>query len=159
MEYECQLRRLDPQPVMSIRGMTTRAELSATVGEFCHAVWRYVEQAGGEFAGPPFTRFHAAEGDALDVEAGLPVKAPLPAHGRIVPGELPGGEAAVTVHVGPYEELPRAGEALEAWARGQGREAAGPNWEVYRTDPGQVPDPRQWRTEVIKPLLPATNSA
>jgi effector-binding domain-containing protein len=156
MDYLCQLRRVEPQPVMSIRATTTRAELSATIGECCHAVWRHVEQAGGEFAGPPFTRFHCAEGDAIDVEVGLPVKAPLPAHDRIVPGELPGGEVVVTVHLGPYEELPRAGAALDAWAREQGRQPAGPNWEVYWTDPQQVPDPRQWKTEVVKPLLPVS---
>ena len=48
-----------------------------------------------------------------------------------------------------------ASEALDRWCAEHGRRAAGPNWEVYWTDPGREPDPAKWRTEVLKPLEPA----
>jgi hypothetical protein len=40
----------------------------------------------------------------------------------------------VTMHIGPYEQLPAAGVALDTWVRQHGRTAAGPNWEVYWTE-------------------------
>jgi effector-binding domain-containing protein len=92
-------------------------------------------------------------GDVIELEAGLPVSAPLPSRGRIHAGRLPGGEAAVTTHVGSYDGLITAGEVLSAWVEKQGRNASGPNWEVYVTDPGREPDPARWRTDVYQPLV------
>jgi effector-binding domain-containing protein len=146
------IRTLTPQPIMSIRGWTTAAELSKSIGERLPAVWRYVREVGGMIAGPPFTRYHAIEGERVDLEAGLPVRSGLPARGEIRPGELPGGEVAVATHVGPYEGLPATGAALAKWVAARGRTAAGPNWEVYVTDPGTEPNPANWRTEILKPL-------
>lgn len=153
MEYECQLRKIETQPVMSIRGQASVETLAAVIGEFCSEVWRYIEHNGGGVAGPPFTRYHGLEGGVIDIEAGIPVQNPLPARGRIQPRELPGGDAVVTVHFGPYEQLPAAGAALQAWAQANGRQAAGPNWELYWTDPQEIRDPQQWKTEVFKPLV------
>jgi AraC family transcriptional regulator len=36
-----------------------------------------------------------------------------------------------------------------------GSRAAGAPWESYVTDPGQFPNPEDWRTEVYWPLTPA----
>jgi effector-binding domain-containing protein len=150
--YDYTIRTLAPQPVMSIRGWTTAAELSQAIGQRLPAVWRYVREVGGMIAGPPFTRYHAVEGDRVDLEAGLPVRSALPPKGEIKPRELPGGEAAVVTHVGPYEGLPATGAALAKWVAARGRTAAGPNWELYVTDPGAEPNPEKWRTEIVKPL-------
>lgn len=154
MKYECTIRALKPQPVMSIRGKTTLAALVDTIGEFLREVWEYVEKSGGKFSGPPFTCYHKISGEEIEIEAGMPVSDPLPSAGRIKAGELPGGEAVSTIHYGPYDFLPAAGEALDAWVKQHGREAAGPNWEIYWTDPGEVIKAEEWKTEVIKPLTP-----
>ena len=69
------------------------------------------------------------------------------------PGDvLPGGWVAVTWHVGPYEGLPHAHHAIIDWLADTGHEAAGAPWEVYWTDPSEVPDPAAWRTEVFHPI-------
>jgi effector-binding domain-containing protein len=68
--------------------------------------------------------------------------------------ELPAGPAIATVHVGPYQDLLRAHQALAAWAGARGREASGPAWEVFLTNPLQEPDPQKWRTKVFLPLKP-----
>jgi AraC family transcriptional regulator len=58
--------------------------------------------------------------------------------------ELPAGPAAMTLHVGPYEECGAAYEAIDLWMHEHGREPKGPCWEVYLTDPADQPDPREW---------------
>lgn len=152
MSYEFEIRKVSPQPTMSVRERTTPAALQGAIGEYVSEVWRYLQREGGRPAGPPFTRYHAADGHGIDLEAGFPVRAASPGEGRVRARELPGGEVAVTTHVGRYEGLVTAGEALAAWVRAQGREAAGPNWEVYVTGPGDDADPARWRTEIVKPL-------
>ena len=52
--------------------------------------------------------------------------------------------AAHTLSTG-YVELTADGHAV-----------AGPPWEVYVTDPGEVPDPAAWRTEVVHPIREAS---
>jgi effector-binding domain-containing protein len=114
MAYDFMIRRVAVQPTMSIRGQANLADLVGTIGEYLTEVWRYVQESGARPAGPPFTRYHAVAGASIDLEAGLPVSAALPGKGRIRPGELPGGEVAVTTHIGPYDGLVAAGEALQA---------------------------------------------
>ncbi len=73
LEYEFTLKELKPQPVMSIRGRTTVSGIPATIGEFLPEVRQYVQNAGGQFAGPSFTRYHNISGNEVELEAGLPV--------------------------------------------------------------------------------------
>lgn len=42
--------------------------------------------------------------------------------------------------------------AFEAWIKDQGRQCVGPAWEVYWTDPGEVPDPADWNFELLWPI-------
>ena len=68
------------------------------------------------------------------------------------PGILPGGPVALGVHAGPYDQLPETNAAIENWIEANGFRVAGPPWESYITDPGEHPDPADWRTEVYWPL-------
>jgi effector-binding domain-containing protein len=72
---------------------------------------------------------------------------------HVVAVELPAGEVACTTHIGPYEGLPQAYEAIEAWMKQHGREAAGSTiWEEYLTGPETPPE--QTRTDIYGPLKP-----
>jgi len=41
------------------------------------------------------------------------------------------GEVAMAVHVGPYDQLRRAHDAIHAWRAETGRAFAGTSWEIY----------------------------
>lgn len=137
---------------MSIRVQCHVAELGAILAEILPEVWRYIRRNGVTPSGPPFTRYHGFENDRVDIEGGMPVPRPLPAEGRVMPGKLPGGEVATTVHMGPYDRLPDAHDALNAWLNEHRRDSAGAQWEVYWTDPGLEPDPHKWKTELMWPI-------
>ncbi|CAB4846661.1 unannotated protein [freshwater metagenome] len=100
--------------------------------------------------GPPFARYVMHDGE-FEVEAGAPVASPISVSGRVAPGSLPAGPVAVTTHVGPYDGIASAVDALKNWMSGHGVEPAGPHWEVYLTDPMEEADPAKWRTEVVMP--------
>ena len=87
----------------------------------------------------------------LEVEAGFPVSSPIEPNGDVQPSELPGGQVAVTVHVGPYDQMEPAYQALASWVTDHGGELAGDAWEVYFSDPSTEPDPATWRTEIVQP--------
>ena len=60
-------------------------------------------------------------------------------HRRNTTGNDPGGAKAKTMHVGPYQEMAAAYEALTQFIKDQGREPSGVAYEYY-LDPPEVPD-------------------
>jgi effector-binding domain-containing protein len=152
MAYDIELKELDPQPMVSIRTTCRVAEIGPVLKEILPEVFYYLDKLGVRPSGPPFTRYHSFDGTACEIEAGFPVAEPMTGQGRVVAGELPGGTVASAVHVGPYEDLPRAHDAIDVWIREQGKKSRGPQWETYWTDPGQEPDPRKRKTELLWPV-------
>ncbi|MCR8897506.1 GyrI-like domain-containing protein [Gordonia sp. GONU] len=102
--------------------------------------------------GPPFARYRMLGGGRFEIEAGFPATSPIDPVGDVGPSELPGGQVAVTVHVGPYDAMEPAYKALETWVNEHGGKVGDP-WEVYFSDPST--DPAGWRTEIVQPFRPA----
>jgi len=66
-------------------------------------------------------------------------------------GELPGGPAAIALHVGAYPKLGAAYERLREWMAANGNEPGVGPWESYVNNPMEVPE-QDLRTEVIWPV-------
>jgi effector-binding domain-containing protein len=132
-----------------------RAELKAThlaewLGSTYTTVSGYLARAQVPPAGPPFARFTFLA-DVVVVEAGFPVPTEVAGEGAVVPSALPDGPAVRTTHLGRYEDVEYAYQAITRWLDERGRAPAAPHWEVYYTDPAEEPDPSQWRTDVVVP--------
>lgn len=151
--YEVETRNLDAQPTLVVRGKVAMAEIKDFLERAYHLIAERTAECGAHFAGPPFARYRPldAEFSEFEVEAGFPVIVQVPCSGEVEPSELPAGPAAVTYHVGPYDEMKPAYDAVLAWVEEQGVVADGPAWEVYHSDPSAEPDPAGWRTEIIQP--------
>lgn len=140
------------QHALLVRRRTRMEEISQTLGEILPAVFAYAQRAGAPLAGPPVVRYVEMSPGSVTVEGGFPVAAPCSGEGEIEPGKLGGCRVVTGVHVGPYDRLREAYQALEAWMAEHGAVAAGPPWEQYLTDPGEVPDPEQWQTAIFWPI-------
>ncbi len=152
--YEITDRILLDQYTAVVRGEMPAEDLPAWFAETYRSVYEYLGRAHVLPTGPPFARYSFLEG-VVAVEAGFPVPWEVAGEGPIEPSTLPDGHAAVTIHMGRYEDLPMAYEAVHHWLREHGRAPAGPHWEVYYTDPNAEPDPTQWRTELVVPYRTA----
>lgn len=149
MLYKIEVRRLKPQPVVAIRRRTTPDRVADTLRHIYAAIGAFLARKQIEDAGPPFTRYHVHEAQEVDLEGGLFVPRAVEGEGDIYSGGLPGGLAAATVHVGDYQGLRGAHDAVRSWIERNGKLPEGGSWEVYRTDPIQVSDPKKWVTEVF----------
>jgi effector-binding domain-containing protein len=122
-------------------------------------IFAWLGRKGVPPAGAPFFRFHVIdmEGD-LQVEAGVPVAAPVEGEGEIVPGVIPAGRYATETHIGHPDRLIGTIRALRQWADEQGlpfamtNEPDGEHWrcrlEIYKTNPAEQPDMNTWETEL-----------
>jgi effector-binding domain-containing protein len=156
-----EVQQRTPQPVVSIRKQIPVAELMQVQGESLHRLWSFLRERGVAPVGAPFVRYHTFGDADTDVEIGVPVPAGVAGEdgtGGVAVGELPGGRAAVTVHLGAHDRLGDAYTRIEEWLAEHG-DRSGPAWEVYEwidlaqePDPSAWPAPAGWRTELVQPI-------
>ena len=165
MTYSIEKKMLPPQPVLVVRRKVKRSEIAATIGQTLPHIFAFAQQHAIALSGLPFTRYiemgpglvtmepgmriAASSGDLTSIGKGQTAAA---AESEVVAGTLPGGPVATTLHIGPYENLSDAYAAIQHWIETQGLAAAGAPWESYVTDPGENPNPSEWKTEVFWPL-------
>lgn len=142
----------EPQHAAAVRGELPVEELPSFFGDAFTKVMTAVAAAGGQIVGPPFGYYPAMPGAVVVVEAGFPTSAPVEASGDVHGLVLPGGPAAVVVHVGPFDALEQTYAELMAWMADRGHRPAVGMWESYLSDPEAEPDPSTWRTEIVWPL-------
>lgn len=157
---EITIANLPPQPTVAARTTSPRDRLQKLFEDYLPEVAQRIADLGREPAGPAYGRYHSVEGEQWDVEIGIPIDMPASnlrrleeaERGELAAGELPGGDAATTIHEGSYDSISEAYERLERFIHEQGREMGGAPWESYVVEMSEVDDPSQLRTEVYWPL-------
>jgi AraC family transcriptional regulator len=153
--YTISKKEVAPQPVLVIQRRVKQPEISAALGEILGNVFQQALQNGFALAGAPFARYLEWGPGLVTMEGGVQVQAHIPSAplgDQIRAETLPGGPVATTVHAGPYDKLTEAHAAVQQWIETEGLTMNGAPWEVYVTDPGQYPDPKDWKTEVYWPV-------
>jgi len=148
--HEVRTLQVQPQLIAVVRFRSRPADLSSTVPAACGEVWEYMRAAGLPRPGRHVALY--LDG-AVTVEAGAEVAAPFPETSRVICSRTPGGWVAASTHIGSYQQLGLAHEAIHTWCDEQGQVLAGPNWEVYGhwTD-----DLSQLRTDIFYLLDPSS---
>lgn len=154
-QYDVHAEARNAQVTAVARATLSVAEVGPWLGKTYGAIAVLLADRHAGPAGPPFARYHMLGHDRFEVEAGFPASRRIEGDGAVQPSELPGGQAAVTVHVGPYDQMEPAYQALAAWVSEHRGEPAGDAWEVYFSDPSAEPDPETWRTEIVQPYRQA----
>ena len=111
-----------------------------------------IRAAGASPVGPPFVRYYSVKPDAVDVEAVMSCDRPVQVSGRIKQLHLEAAQAAIVRHVGRYDKMKPAYEAIEQWMSNNGKRPTEAPREVYVTTVAEVPDPSEWVTLVEQPI-------
>ena len=149
--YEVRLQHFESIPVAVVRRQACADELSRLVPQCCGLVWnalRAQQVRGG--------RHVAIYWEGIRVEIGAEVNAPFAEQGELVRSATPGGTIASVTHLGPYDRLGAAHQAVQDWCKARNHRLAGPKWEIYDhwqsewdTDPSRI------RTDVFYLVAPA----
>jgi DNA-binding transcriptional MerR regulator len=150
--YDVVIKKVEPQLAAAMRRVIPAYR---EVGQLYGELFAHLGRHGGRPAGPPLAIYHDLEfreRDA-DVEAAVPLAAPLPGSEQVSVRELPGIEqAASMVFKGAYEGISDAYSTLLAWTGTNGYRIAGPVREVYLRGPESGPDSSSYVTEVQVPV-------
>jgi effector-binding domain-containing protein len=146
------------QPYVAIR-RTITMQTFAEVADRLPGLFGWLAERGVAPAGPPFFRYLVIDMEReLDVEAGVPVAAPVDGDGEVLAGVLPAGRYAATTHVGHPDELIAVTGAFLDQAAAQGltfdatETERGTRWgcrlELLHTNPAEQPDMNKWETKL-----------
>jgi len=139
-----------------VRTRTNLSDIAAVMGPSFEAVAGYLGPRGLLGQGPAIARYFEMDmgTGSVTVASGFLVARPVDGDGKVVPDELPAGEVATTTHMGAYDTLPEAYQAIAAAVAAQGRELDETTmWEEYWSPPGTPNE--ETRTEIFCPLKPA----
>ena len=151
MTYQCQLLDRPAQPTLVIRTRASVQMMPQILGQAWGAILQHSGRSGAYPAGPPFVAYHNMDMQDLDLEIGFPFVQPLKGEGEVLAGEIPAGKAAECLHVGPYDQLGAAYEALQKWMMTNGYTPSGVAYEFYLNDPQSTPA-AELQTKVMFPL-------
>jgi effector-binding domain-containing protein len=153
MEYQSEAVDRPAQPVLSIRTRVPVKNLPEALGQAYMAIGQYLESLGKAPAGDPFVAYYNMDMEDLDTEIGFPVSGIDQGKGEIKYREIPAGKFATCLHVGPYNELGAAYEALTGWVNEEGYEVSGTVYEFYLNDPVSSL-PEDLKTLILFPIIP-----
>ncbi|HEY2761563.1 MAG TPA: GyrI-like domain-containing protein [Pirellulales bacterium] len=127
MSYIIRVEQFPGQSLAIVKRTAAKPQLGAVIQEACGTVWnalRSQQIKGG--------RHVAVYLDSVyNLEVGTEVDTPFTASGDVIPSSLPAGEVATTTHLGPYQLLGNAHEAIHRWCEANRREPIRPCWETY----------------------------
>lgn len=140
---EIRLLTLPDLATVAVTARVDRADINAWCSQTFPELFAVL---GGPSAGPPGA-LYAGE---FFTEGIGDVTAYVPLTGG--PTTIPGSAYAVAVHSGPYVDFDKTYAALGSWVAAYATAAPGPIREIYPTDPTEVSDPAQYRTDVCWPI-------
>jgi effector-binding domain-containing protein len=144
--YHVHVQQLESIPVAVLRRHARPGELSRVVPECCGLVWSAVRAQ------------HAKGGrhiaiywdESIRLEVGVELEGPFREDGEVVLSATPAGTVGWVTHLGPYQGLGAAHQAIHDWAKGGNNRLAGPKWEIYgHWKKEWDADPSQIRTDVF----------
>ena len=151
MSVECQIITRPIQPTLAIRTRAAVQDLPSVLGQTFSAIGAYLGKLGEPPAGAPFVAYYNLDMQDLDIEIGFPVARQLPGEGEIQASEMAAGDYGVCTHVGPFDTMKPTYKALHDYIDQQGRQATGVAYEVYLSDPAEVPM-EELQTQILFPL-------
>lgn len=128
-------------------------EMPKYMGPAIEELMKTLAEQGIRPAGPMFSYHHRMPSDVFDFEVGFPVDVPVKAQGRVKAGEIPAETVFRTTYRGPYEGLSGGWQAFGKAMKESGRKVADRFWESYAVGPESSPDPKNWRTELNRPVI------
>lgn len=153
MGYDVQIAHESGRHLAVTRFTTEISRIGEKIGPAFQTVAGYLAEQGIAAAGPAVAYYETGP-DEFKVAAGFFVAEPIVGGGAVQPFRLPDTDVATTTHMGAYEDLVSAYDAVKSGALDQGREVdESTMWEEYWTGP-EVPA-EQIKTVVYWPLKPA----
>jgi effector-binding domain-containing protein len=123
---------VEPLHLAAIRDHATHADLGSKIRQHVGTLLQYFKESQVQFNRCVILYECDGSDRPFPIAVGWEVDAPFAGDGAaIVSVATPAGMAATATHIGPYDRMHEANEAILAWCDRNAHQIAGPSWEVY----------------------------
>ncbi|MEA1928211.1 MAG: GyrI-like domain-containing protein [Candidatus Auribacterota bacterium] len=152
-EFRVEVKEVPESNVVWVRTQTPIQRMGSTMGRVFGDIFRYLGPKGVKPTGPPVAVYYSSpDSDPVDFEVCVPVPPGVTGEGKVKVKTLSGGTMASLIYVGPYREIGSAYSILMKWIEKSEYRPSGPCREVYLKGPEETSDPKEYRTEILKPI-------
>src|SRR5882724_1798752 len=133
MTYDVVVETVQAELVAAVRATAPIGGVASVWKPALDQVWAFLKAHRDLGPGHNFFLYHHPERrqDPMCVDFGVQVARRFEGEGAVRCIETPSGEVARTVHVGPYDRLGGAHDAIHAWCAAHDRMIAQASWEIY----------------------------
>jgi effector-binding domain-containing protein len=133
MKYDVVVETAQAELVAAVRATVPIINTARAWKPALDQVWAFLKANGELDPGHNLFLYHHPErrNEAMSIDFGVQVVRPFDGEGKIRCVETPAGEVTRTVHVGPYDRLGDAHDAIHAWCAANNRKIAHASWEIY----------------------------
>jgi effector-binding domain-containing protein len=131
---EISVRTVPGRTLAAVRRRVTIAEIGKAWRPALDQVWAFLRARPGlRTDGHNVFVYHhpRRRSEPMDVDFGVEVVAAFEPAGEVVAAATPAGEVAMAVHVGSYDGLHRAHDAIHAWSAREDRALGDTSWEIH----------------------------
>lgn len=134
MGIDVAVQAVTPRKLAAVRRQVAVGEVASAWRPALDQVWSFLRtQPGLRTDGHNVFLYHhpLRRGDPMNVDFGVEVVRSFSSSGDVYETNTPGGEAAIAVHRGSYDQLRATHDAIHQWAKSHDRTFAGRSWEIY----------------------------
>jgi effector-binding domain-containing protein len=133
MNYDVVVETAQPESVAAVRATVAIRGIAQAWKPALDQVWAFLKTNVELGPGHNLFLYHHPEhrNEAMNIDFGVQVARPFEQEGNVRCIETPAGEVARTVHVGPYDRLGDAHNAIHAWCATNNGKIVGASWEIY----------------------------
>src|SRR5262249_2552336 len=122
MNYQIVTKNVTAQPLAAVRRRVRVENVSSVWKPALDLVWEFLRHHERlHVAGHNCFLFRHLDSSVMDVDFGFQVIRTFEGEGEVVCTETPAGEVAMTTHIGSYDGLGAAHNAIAAWRAATGR--------------------------------------
>ena len=133
MTYEIVVEQVPAELIAAVRVLVPVGQVSRAWKPALDKVWAFLKANPDVRPGHNLFlyRHPDRQGDPIEAEFGVQVARRFEPAGEVRCVETPAGEVARTIHVGPYDRMSLAHDAIQAWCAANGRTIGPASWETY----------------------------
>jgi effector-binding domain-containing protein len=133
MSYEVTIETVRPQFVAAVRARAVIGDIAQAWKPALDQVWAFLRSSAGVIPGHNLFLYHHPKhrNDPMEIDFGVQVSQAFEPAANVRCIETPAGEVASTVHVGPYDRLADAHNAIHTWCSRNNRKIGQASWEIY----------------------------
>jgi effector-binding domain-containing protein len=133
MPYDVVVETVPAELVAAVRAHVAIGGIGKAWKPALDQVWAFLKVNAELRPGHNLFLYHHPDNrnEAMDIDFGVQVSRPFERDGDVQCIKTPAGEVATTIHIGPYDRLGDAHNAIHAWCASNNRKIARASWEVY----------------------------